>query len=95
MPTPVPQEKKREVLNIRIKPELRGLIDRAAELSGNNRTDFVLNAARRAAEDTLLDQRVFAVDITAYKTFLVRLDAAPAPSARLRRSLSSPAPWDK
>jgi hypothetical protein len=32
------------------------LIDRAAKLAGKNRTDFVLDAARRAAEDTLLDR---------------------------------------
>jgi uncharacterized protein (DUF1778 family) len=44
---------RRDTLNIRIKPELRGLIDRAAELAGKNRTDFVLDAARRAAEDAL------------------------------------------
>lgn len=37
---------KRDTLNIRIKPEVRGLIDRAAELVGKNRTDFVLDAAR-------------------------------------------------
>ncbi len=45
---------RREALNLRIKPQLSELIDRAAELSGKNRTDFVLDAARRAAEDTLL-----------------------------------------
>lgn len=32
------------------------LIDRAAELAGKNRTGFVLDPARRAAEDTLLDR---------------------------------------
>ena len=37
---------KREALNPRIKPEVRELIDRAAELAGKNRTDFVLDAAR-------------------------------------------------
>ena len=50
---------KREALNLRIKPQVRELIDRAAELAGKNRTDFVLDAARRAAEDTLLDRTVF------------------------------------
>ena len=41
---------KRESLNIRIKPEERRLIDRAAQLRGKNRTDFILDAARQAAE---------------------------------------------
>lgn len=85
----------RDTLNLRIKPELRGLIDRAAELTGKNRTDFVLNAARTAAEDALLDRTVFAVNPKAYAEFLARLDMPPQPSQRLRRALSAPAPWEK
>jgi len=87
--------KKRGTLNLRIKPELRGLIDRAAELSGKNRTEFVLEAARNAAEDALLDRTVFAVELKAYHEFIVRLDAPPRPNARLRRSLKITAPWEK
>jgi uncharacterized protein (DUF1778 family) len=45
---------KRSTLNLCIKPELRRLIDRAAALSDKNRTDFVIDAVRRAAEDALL-----------------------------------------
>ncbi|HVO99215.1 MAG TPA: DUF1778 domain-containing protein, partial [Bryobacteraceae bacterium] len=79
----------------RIKPELRGLIDRAAELSGKNRTDFVLDAARNAAENALLDRTVFAVTPKAYAEFLARLDARPRPNARLRRTMKTAAPWEK
>jgi uncharacterized protein (DUF1778 family) len=86
---------KRDTLNLRIKPELRGLIDRAAELSGKNRTDFVLDAARHAAENALLDRTVFVVDPKAYAEFVARLDAPPRPNARLRRSLRTAAPWEK
>ena len=85
----------RDSLNLRIKPELRGLIDRAAQFAGKNRTDFVLEAARRAAEDTLLDRTVFTVSPEAYAEFLARLDAPPQPSARLRRTMRTPAPWDR
>lgn len=86
---------KRETLNIRIKPELRGLIDRAAHMLGKNRTDFVLDAARHAAEDAVLDRTVFAVSPAAYKEFVARLDASPRPNARLRKTLGTPAPWGK
>ncbi|HEV2447362.1 MAG TPA: DUF1778 domain-containing protein, partial [Candidatus Sulfopaludibacter sp.] len=68
------QAARREALNLRIKPQVRDLIDRAAELAGKNRTDFVLDAARRAAEDTLLDRTVFTVSRKAYRQFLARLD---------------------
>jgi uncharacterized protein (DUF1778 family) len=84
----------RGALNLRIKPELRGLIDRAAQLAGKNRTDFVLEAARRAAEDALLDRIMFSVSPKAYAEFLKRLDAPPQPNERLRRTMQAPAPWD-
>jgi len=87
------QETRRESLNIRIKPEIRLLIDRAAELVGKNRTDFVLDAARQAAQDALLDRTLLIVDERAYAEFLARLDAAPEPNDRLRRSLNTQAPW--
>jgi uncharacterized protein (DUF1778 family) len=82
-------------LNLRIKPELRALIDRAAQLAGKNRTDFVLDAARRAAEDALLDRTVFSVSPKAYAEFLARLDAPPQPNGRLRRTMQAAAPWDR
>ncbi len=85
---------KRDTLNIRIKPEVRGLIDRAAELVGKNRTDFVLDAARHAAEDALLDRTLFVVNSKAYAEFIARLDAPPQPNERLRRSLKTAAPWE-
>jgi uncharacterized protein (DUF1778 family) len=95
MPASQQEKAKRATLNIRIKPELRGLIDRAAKLSGKNRTDFVLDAARHAAEDALLDRTVFVVDPKAHARFLARLDAPPRPNPRLRRSLRTAAPWEK
>ena len=88
------QGAKRDTLNIRIKPEVRGLIDRAAELLGKNRTDFVLDAARHAAEDALLDRTVFVVNSKAYAEFIERLDAPSQPNERLRRSLETVAPWE-
>src|SRR3954453_24217884 len=85
----------RDALNLRIKPELRGLIDRAAELAGKNRTDFVLEAARRAAEDALLDRTLFTVSPEAYAEFVKRLDAPPQPNERLRRTMKVKARWER
>jgi len=85
---------RRQPLNLRIKPEERGLIDRAASLSGKTRTDFVLEAARHAAEDALLDRTVFAVSPGAYAAFLARLDEPPKPNERLRRTMRTTPPWE-
>lgn len=86
---------KRETLNLRIKPEERSLIDRAAKARGKNRTDFVLEAARAAAEEALLDQTIIAASPEAYAAFLTRLDMPPQSNERLRKTMQTPAPWDK
>ena len=88
-------EVKRETLNIRIKPEERNLIDRAAKTRGKNRTDFILEAARLAAEDALLDQVIISVSPVAYSEFLARLDMPPKPNERLRKTMQTPAPWER
>jgi uncharacterized protein (DUF1778 family) len=85
---------KRETLNLRIRPEVRGMIDRAAELLGKSRTDFVLEAASRAAEDALLDRSLFSVGPAAYGEFLARLDAPPEANERLRKALRTQPPWE-
>jgi uncharacterized protein (DUF1778 family) len=87
--------KHRQTLNIRIKPAERGLIDRAAELTGKTRTDFILEATRRAAEEALLDRTLFIVSPKAHAEFLARLDAPPRRNSRLQRSLQTPPPWKK
>ena len=88
------QARKRHSLNLRIKPEERGLIDRAAKTLGKNRTDFMLDAACRAAEDALLDRTIFTVSPKAYAEFLARLDAPPQLNERLRKTMRTSAPWE-
>ena len=88
------QVSRREALNLRIKTDLRELIDRAAEVTGRNRTDFVLEAARRAAEDALLDRTVVRLNPKAYRQFIARLDAPPRPNKRLLKTMRTPAPWE-
>jgi uncharacterized protein (DUF1778 family) len=85
----------RETLNLRIPAHDRSLIDRAAQSSGKTRTDFILGAARRAAEETLLDQSLFLVSQATYVKFLAMLDAPAKPNARLRRTMKAKPPWSK
>lgn len=86
---------KRETLNLRIKPAERDLIDRAAKARGKNRTDFVLEAARAAAEEALIEQRIIMADPDAYQEFIARMDRAPSPNAALRKTMQTPAPWEQ
>jgi uncharacterized protein (DUF1778 family) len=87
-------EAKRETLNLRVKPEDRELIARAATLLGKTRTDFLLDAGRRAAQNALLDRTLFNVSPEDYARFVERLDAAPAPNEKLRRMMTTKAPWE-
>ena len=88
-------EAKRETLNIRIKPEVRSLIDQAAKTRGKNRTDFILDAARMAAEEALLDQIVISVSPQAHAQFLARLDMPTQPNDRLTKTMQTSAPWER
>ena len=82
-------------LNMRIKPATRNLIDRAAELLGKTRTDFMLEASERRAEEVLLDRTIFTVSPEIYAEYLARLDAPAQANDRLKRTMSTKAPWDE
>ncbi|WP_028754113.1 DUF1778 domain-containing protein [Rhizobium leucaenae] len=82
-------------LNIRIKPVTRNLIDRAAELLGKTRTDFMLEASERRAEEVLLDRTIFTASAELYAEYLARLDAPAQPNERLKRTMITKAPWDE
>lgn len=86
---------RRDSLSMRIKADERGLIDRAAELTGKTRTDFVLDTARRAAVEALTDRSLFVVDAKTYAKFVAALDASPVPNEKFRRTMQTPAPWDR
>ncbi|HEK1721030.1 TPA: DUF1778 domain-containing protein [Proteus mirabilis] len=95
MPTQNDVAVTRSSLNLRIKPEDKNLIDRAANAVGKNRTEFVLEAARRAAEETLADLRVINVSPEVYQEFISQLDAAPGDNEALRKTMMSKSPWEK
>ncbi|BAY20574.1 hypothetical protein NIES2100_03160 [Calothrix sp. NIES-2100] len=85
----------RNTLNLRIKPEERDLIDMAAKVKGKNRTDFILEAARKAAEETLLERTIFSASPEAYAEFIALLDAPPQPNERLRKTMQTTPPWEQ
>jgi len=81
-------------INLRADLVKRALIDRAAERLGQNRSEFMLEAACRAATAVLLDQRLFLLDEQAYKRFTAALDTPPTENNRLRRLLRTKAAWE-
>lgn len=65
-----------------------------ANATGKSRTEFILESAGRAAEDALLDQRMFHLDAERHEAFMAALDAPPRLEAvaKLRKLLAEPAP---
>jgi uncharacterized protein (DUF1778 family) len=81
-------------INIRARVRQRDLIDQAAERLGRSRSEFMLDAACREAQDVLLDQTFFTVDAGTFAKFQELLDRPLPATDKLRRLLKTKAPWE-
>lgn len=79
-------------VNLRIRGDIRSLIDRAAQVHGKTRSDFMIDAARKSAEDALLDQTFVRVDEKTYDHFLNVLDQ-PASGKSINRLMKPHKLW--
>ena len=85
---------RKSLINLRVTGSERDMIDRAASALGKNRTEFMLEAARRAAEEALLDQALFRLDTERLKAFRAALDAPANPPEALRQLMKRKASWE-
>lgn len=67
-----------DYLHLRIAPEDKALIDRAAKLVGANRTEFVLSCTLAEAKNLLLDQSELYVSNHRFQQILEWLDSEPS-----------------
>lgn len=79
-------------VNLRVREEIRNLIDRAAQSQGKSRSEFMIDASRRAAEEALLDQTLLRVDQETYAHFLSVLDQPPGGEG-YERLMQAEKPW--
>ncbi|PPD43786.1 MAG: hypothetical protein CTY16_12670 [Methylobacter sp.] len=91
---PITTDTQTHAVNLRVRHDIRTLIDRAAKAQGKTRSDFMIDAARRAAEESLLDQALVRVDQATYDHFLEILDQPPN-SEGFERLMAAPRPWNK
>lgn len=82
-------------LGLRATPEQEVVLRRAAEVAHKSLTDFILDSACLAAEQTLLDQRLFTVTGSQYQALMDLLDQPEQPNEGLRDLFSRKAPWDQ
>lgn len=80
---------------MRIPADQKALIDRAAAAQGQSRTEFMLNSARKAATDVLIDRRLFQLSDTDFAAFEHQLDAPLGDHAALAALLATKSPWDQ
>ena len=85
--------RKDEVIQIRASGEAKAILHQAAALRGQKLSEFMLESARRQAEETLLDQRIFFLDDAAHARFLALLDSPPKLPAKVRARLNRKALW--
>lgn len=71
------------------------IIDRAAELQGRSRSEFMRDAAVRAAEEVLIAQSAIRLSPDAFEAFKAAIATPGEPVAPLAEALARKAPWDK
>lgn len=87
--------RKDDVIQIRASAEMKARLNRAAQLRGQKLSEFMLDSARREAEDAILDQRVFFLDEKAHEAFLAELDAPAKPNAALKKLMARKPAWQR
>jgi uncharacterized protein (DUF1778 family) len=70
------------------------MIDRAASLRGRSRTDFVREAAVRAAEEVLMENRLIRMSPEGFSEFMAALSGPASPVPGIVELAERPAPWE-
>lgn len=91
---PAPAKRKDHPLSMRMPPGDLAVIDRAAGLRGRSRTDFVREAAVRAAEEVLMESAVIRMDPEAFAAFAAAIAGPGAPVPQIVELFARKAPWD-
>ena len=84
-----------QAISLRISDRDRNLIDRAARVLSKSRTEFLLDSARAAAADALLDRSLFVLEPKEFRAFEAALAKAPSSKDVLKALKRRPAPWKK
>jgi uncharacterized protein (DUF1778 family) len=82
-------------ISLRIPPSDRDLIDRASAAVGKSRTEFMLESARAAATDALIDRRMFVLNAKQFKSFEAALNKAPSVDQVIAKLEKRPSPWKR
>ncbi|ANK75920.1 DUF1778 domain-containing protein [Ensifer adhaerens] len=87
-------ERKEHPISMRLPEADVAMIDRAASLRGRSRTDFVRDAAVRAAEEVVMEQSLIRMSPEGFDAFMEVLAAPAAPAPEMVELAKRPAPWE-
>jgi uncharacterized protein (DUF1778 family) len=79
---------------MRMPSETRSLIDSAARTRGTTRTDFMLDAAREKAVETLLKTLLIRLDVRQSDELDAIFADPPEPNEALVSLMAKPRPWE-
>ncbi|MGK9234983.1 DUF1778 domain-containing protein [Inquilinus limosus] len=87
-------ERKEHPISMRLPEADVAMIDRAASLRGRSRTDFVREAAVRAAEEVVMESRLIRMSPEGFADFMEILSAPAAPVPEMVELARRAAPWE-
>lgn len=87
-------ERKDHPISMRLPEADVAIIDRAAGLRGRTRTDFVREAAVRAAEDVLMESQLVRMTPEGFAAFIAVLCAPAAAVPEMVDVATRAAPWE-
>jgi uncharacterized protein (DUF1778 family) len=82
------------VIQIRAPRDAKALIMRAAELKHQKLSEFMLDSARRSAEETILDSNLLRLTEEEHAAFNALLDAPPVLSDDVKRRYARKPGWE-
>ncbi|MDW6024653.1 DUF1778 domain-containing protein [Mesorhizobium sp. BAC0120] len=87
-------ERKDRPISMRLPKAELAMIDRAAGLRGRSRTDFVREAAVRAAENVLMENLLIRMSPEGFADFVAVLSVAGVPVPEVVELAKRAAPWE-
>lgn len=87
-------QRKDHPLSMRLAVADIAIIDRAANLRGRSRTEFMCDAAVRTAEEVIMENTVIRMSPEGFTAFVDMLDRPARPVPEMVELLKRPAPWE-
>ena len=89
-----PVQRKEHPLSMRLPDTDIAIIDRAARLRGRSRTDFVRDAAVRAAEEVLMETTPIRMSAEGFDAFMAAVSGPAVPVPEMVELFRRVAPWE-